>query len=124
MAFGSLLKAEEEQIGLIDGQTPDSKEEWWVYLALRKYGIRYRYQWQLFGARSRRGGMWVDFVDWNPRMTPLLVYGDYWHRSELKGGDKRRILAIASYFKIGWRNIPILWGSDAETKEKVDAWVG
>jgi len=107
----------------IQGQMPDSKEEYWVALALYKYQIPFQFQFELFHGKDRRGGLVVDFVVWNPRFTPLLVHGNYWHRNELQGGDKTALIAIASYFNIAVDNIPILWGSDAQTKEDVFAWV-
>ena len=114
-----ILEPEPEQMGLIQGQMPDSIWEWWVAKALWKYKMRFEYQWEILGGRTRQGGLFVDFVIWNPMLTPLLVYGDYWHRHELDGGDKTRILAIASYFNIGWRQIPILFGNDAKSEESV-----
>ncbi len=117
------LPIEEEQIGLIQGQTPDSKEEWWVSQALYRYQVPFQFQWQIFGGRSRRGGLIVDFVVWNPRFTPLLVHGEYWHKGELQGGDKIALIAIASYFNISVENILVLWGADAQSKEDVFAWV-
>ncbi|MCK5610957.1 hypothetical protein KAR91_54295, partial [Candidatus Pacearchaeota archaeon] len=114
---------EEEPLGLILGKEPDSKEEYWVALALWKFDIYFDYQWEIFGGTSRVGGLIVDFVVWNPMMTPLPVHGDYWHRGELKGEDKRDLIAIADYFHIGVENIPVLWGQDAETKEDVEQWV-
>ena len=117
------LPVEEEQIGLVQGQMPDSIQEYWVSQALYKYDIEFRFQWEIFGGVARRGGLIVDFVVWNPMMTPLPVHGDYWHRGELKGEDKRDLIAIADYFHIGVENIPVLWGQDAETKEDVEQWV-
>ena len=114
---------EEEPLGLIQGQVPDSKEEYWAAQALKRYNVPFRYQWEIFGGTTRRGGLIVDFVVWNPRFTPFLVHGEYWHRGELQGGDKTALIAIASYFNIGVENIPILWGEDAETKEDVFSWV-
>ncbi len=102
---------------------PDSKEEWWVSQALYRYGVEFIFQWEIYGGRTRRGGLIVDFAVWNPRFTPLLVHGDYWHRGELRGGDKTALIAIASYFNIGVENIPILWGENSQTKEDVFAWV-
>ena len=122
--FDSLLKEpEEEQIGLIQGRKPDSKEEWWVSKALYRYKIPFQFQWELFHGRDRAGGLIVDFVVWTPRFLPLLVHGYYWHRAELKGGDKTALIAIASYFKIGIDDILILWGSDSETEDDVFQWV-
>ena len=117
------LPPEEEVIGLVQGQMPDSKEEWWVAQALWRYKVEFRFQWEIFGGRTRRGGLIVDFVVWNPRFTPLLVHGEYWHRGELQGGDKTALIAIASYFNIGVENIPILWGEDSQSKEDVSSWV-
>ena len=117
------LPPEEEQIGLVQGMMPDSKEEWWVAQALKRYNVEFRFQWEIYGGTTRRGGLIVDFVVWNPRMTPLLVHGNYWHKNELQGGDKTALIAIASYFNISVENILILWGSDAQSKEDVFAWV-
>ncbi len=117
------LPVEEEQIGLVQGQMPDSIQEWWAAQALWRYDVEFIFQWEIFGGRTRRGGLIVDFVVWNPRFTPFLVHGDYWHRGELQGGDKTALIAIASYFNIGIENIPIMWGEDSQSKEDVFAWV-
>ena len=114
---------EQEQIAPIQGVMPDSKEEYWVAKALYKYDIPFRFQWQIRGGTTRRGGLVVDFVVRNPMRTPLLVYGKYWHMAELEGGDKRRVVAIADYFKVGVQNIPILWADHSTTEESVSAWV-
>lgn len=110
---------EQEELGLIEGRKPDSKEEYWTAQALWKYKIPFRYQWELFGGTSRRGGLLVDFVVWNPKMTPLLVYGSYWHKSELDGGDRIRLATIAQYFGLSIDTIPIIWASRSTTKEDV-----
>ncbi len=112
--------AEEEPLGLIEGQVPDSKEEWWAALALWKYEVQFMYQFQIFGGVSRRGGLIVDFVVWNPMATPFLVHGNYWHRNEMDGGDETSLIAIEQHFK---REAIILWGYDAQTKEDVDEFV-
>ena len=117
------LPPEEEQIGLVQGQMPDSKEEWWAAQALWRYKVEFRFQWEIYGGTTRRGGLIVDFVVWNPRMTPFLVHGNYWHRNELQGGDKTALIAIAKYFNVSVESIPILWGSDAQSKEDVFSWV-
>lgn len=111
---------EEEPLGLIEGQMPDSKEEWWVAQALWKYEVRFMYQFQLFGGVSRRGGLIVDFLVWNPMATPLLVHGNYWHKNDLPGGDATALVAIENYFK---KDAIILWGSDAQTQEDVFSFV-
>ena len=110
---------EPEVLGLIEGRMPDSKEEYWVAKALWRYKLPFRYQWEIYGGTTRRGGLVVDFVVWSPMMTPLLVHGEYWHQGELEGGDKTALIAIANYFKIGPENIPILWAGDAITEDDV-----
>ena len=118
------LAPEEETIGLVQGQMPDSIQEYWVSQALYKYGIEFRFQWEIFGGRTRRGGLIVDFVVWNPMFSPVLVHGEYWHKGELTGGDKTALIAIADYFKIGVESIPILLvKKDGQTKEDVFSWV-
>ena len=114
---------EKEEIGLVQGHMPDSKEEWWVAKALWKYDIPFMFQYELFHGRSRLGGLILDFLVWNPAPTPLPVHGDYWHEGELNGGDKTALIAIADHFHIGVENIPILWGSDAQSEEDVASWV-
>ena len=116
-------KPPKEEIGLIQGMAPDSKEEWWVALALWKHEVPFEFQWQIAGGRSRAGGIIVDFVVYNPMKTPLPVHGSYWHKGEMKGADKMDLIAIAQHFKFPIENIPVLWAADSETKEDVEAWV-
>ena len=117
------LPLEEEPIGLIKGQMPDSKEEYWVAQALYKYDVDFEFQWEIGGGTSRRGGLTVDSVVWNPMINPLLVYGEYWRRGEAQGGDVTRMIAIDDYFKVAIENILVLWGEDAQTQEDVEQWV-
>ena len=61
---------------------PDSKEEYWVALALYKLHIDFVFQYQLFGGRKYKGGQVVDFwVYTMPLPTPILVQGWYFHYS-------------------------------------------
>ena len=48
---GALFPQEkdEEKIGTIQGRTPDSKEEWWIALALWRLKHSFIYQYQVFG---------------------------------------------------------------------------
>ena len=118
------LPPEQEVIKPVQGQMPDSIQEYWVSQALYRYQVPFQFQWEIFGGRTRRGGLIVDFVVWNPMFTPVLVHGNYWHMGELTGGDKTALIAIADYFKIGIENIPILWvKKDGQTKEDVFSWV-
>jgi len=116
------LPPEEEEVGLIEGIMPDSKEEYWLAQFLWANDIIFRYQWEIFGGTSRRGGLIVDFVAWLPMMTPIPVNGEYWHSEEMDSDLRQNLVAIADYFNIAVENIPILWGKDAQTKEEVFAW--
>ena len=116
----TFLDYEEEPLGLIQGMMPDSKEEWWAAQALWKYKVPFQFQFQIFGGTSRRGGLIVDFLVWNPMATPFLVHGSYWHRNELDGGDKTNLIAIEQYFK---KEAIVMWGEDMQTKDDVFAFV-
>lgn len=66
----------------VQGIMPDSKEEYWVALALYKLHIDFVFQYQLFGGRKYKGGQVVDFwVYTMPLPTPILVQGWYFHYS-------------------------------------------
>ena len=116
----TFLEYEEEPLGLIQGMVPDSKEEWWTAQALWKYKIPFQFQFQIFGGTTRRGGLVVDFLVWNPMATPFLVHGSYWHRNEMDGGDKTALIAIEQYFKT---EAIVMWSEDSETKDDVFAFV-
>lgn len=75
----------EPTIGLIQGQIPDSKNEWFVSLALdeqiEKGGIAaYMYQYAINGGRNVRGGVIIDFLVFSPFARAVFVgAGGYWH---------------------------------------------
>lgn len=75
-------KPMEEQGGLgsiIQGQRVASKEEWRLAMALEAWGLNYRFQVPIRGGRSRRGGLVVDFVVYDPWEIAVQVQGQYWH---------------------------------------------
>jgi hypothetical protein len=81
---------ENEQIGLIQGQVPDSKEEWYISKALDRMGMGYQYQYPVNGGRER-GGYMVDFVVFTvPLWTMIEPEGNHWHTGELGSDDKKR----------------------------------
>jgi hypothetical protein len=83
-------EAEEEPIGLIQGQVPDSKEEWWISKALDRLGLSYTYQYPVQGGRTR-GGYMIDFVVHTvPLATMIEPIGNHWHTGELGSDDKKR----------------------------------
>ena len=68
------------EIQPVQGIMPDSKEEYWVALALYRLGLDFEFQYQLFGGRKYKGGQVIDFwVFTVPLPTPIFVQGWYFH---------------------------------------------
>jgi len=68
------------EIKPIQNIMPDSKEEYWVALALYRLKLDFVFQYQLFGGRKYKGGQVIDFwVYTNPLPTPIFVQGWYFH---------------------------------------------
>ncbi len=90
---------EEEPIGLIQGQVPDSKQEWWISLALDKLKVPYTYQYPVNGG-SQRGGYKIDFVVYTvPLATMIEPIGNHWHTGELGSDDKKRQADVENAMK-------------------------
>lgn len=112
-------EAETEEIGEIYGQTPDSKEEWWIAVALWKYGHTFEYQVRFFGGYALRGGQVLDFlVTSTPTPTPLIPMEEYWHPGLLNSEDSFKMIQLQA--ELGGV-IPVIWfGKDMPTREAVD----
>ena len=113
-------KPEEEPIGLIQGQTPDSKQEWWIARALDRLKIPYTYQYPVNGGRSR-GGYLIDFlVHTVPLATMVEPIGNHWHTGELGADDKKRQADVESLMQdIARTPIVNLWIPDLIDSETV-----
>ena len=113
-------KEAEEPIGLIQGQVPDSKEEWWISKALDKIGIPYTYQYPIAGGR-KRGGYLVDFVvNTVPLATMIEPVGNHWHTGELGADDKKRQADVEDAMKDMCRTpIMLLWIPDMIDEDTV-----
>lgn len=112
--------SEDEPIGLIQGQVPDSKEEWWISRALDRLGLPYIYQYPLFGGRQR-GGYMIDFVVGTvPLATMIEPIGNHWHTGELSKDDLKRQADIENAMQ-GQARTPIvnLWIPDLIDMETV-----
>lgn len=112
-------KPDEEPIGIIQGQIPDSKEEWWISRALDRLKLPYTYQYPINGGRAR-GGYMVDFVVMTvPLATMIEPIGNHWHTGELGADDKKRQadveLAMSDFCKTPILNLWIPDLHDAET---------
>lgn len=113
-------KTPEAPIGRIQGQVPDSKQEWWVGSALNRIGIPYEYQYPVNGGR-RRGGYLIDFVvNTDPLWTMFEVEGNHWHTGELGADDLKRKADIEQLMQDICR-IPIisLWVPDMLDEDTV-----
>lgn len=106
----------------IRGQKADSKDEYWVSLALEKIseatGWGWDYQVPVYGGRMR-GGNVVDFLIYTPGAWTILdPMGRYWHTG--KNEDRRQMQNVARRKK--WRLVA--WFTDeTPTKEAVYSFI-
>lgn len=105
----------EDEIRPVQGQLPDSINEWYVALALDKLDIPYHFQVPLNGGRSVRGGQVIDFVVFNPRPVPVFVQGAYWHNIRTDAEDQLKQAEARAHYNTE----PILLMEDeTNTKDK------
>lgn len=73
-----------DQAELIQGQTPDSKEEFWFARALEQLDMPYIYQYSILGGQRLRGGYVIDFllVATAPASTAVNLDNSYWHKQD------------------------------------------
>lgn len=109
----------EEEIGLIQGQEPDSKNEYYIAQALEKFKLEYMYQFLLrAGSRTERGAIVVDFLVFNPFGIPVQVYGEYWHSGERSAEDRLQEVYIQQYFG---REVVAIMGTESDSRESAEA---
>lgn len=97
------LQPEKEEIGLLRGIKPDSKEEWWFGKALMTLQKEFDYQVSLGGGRARSGGQILDFlVHTVPLYTPVFIQGKYWHSGKYGTSDEYKIARCQTLLKIQW----------------------
>ena len=113
-------KAQEEPIGLIQGQVPDSKQEWWIARALDRLHMSYTYQYPVNGGRQR-GGYMIDFVIHTvPLWTMVEPIGNHWHTGELGADDKKRQADIEDLMRDVCKSpIVLLWIPDLLDEDTV-----
>jgi len=109
-------KEPEPLVKPIQGRMPDSKEEFYVAMALYKLGHSFIYQYQVFGGTGIRGGQIVDFLVRTtvPRSTLIQVYGKYWHSGEMGSEDKFKLAQLENEFA-GQADVLVLWAKDVPT---------
>jgi hypothetical protein len=107
------LDSGDNEIGEIQGQTPDSLQEWWISRALDRLKMTYTYQYPIAGGR-KRGGYLVDFVvDTVPLKTMVEPVGNHWHTGELGADDRKRQADVEEAMRDICRTpIVLLWIPD------------
>ncbi len=112
---------DDEAVGQIQGQDPDSVEEWRVAQSLSRFRIPFDFKFEIFDS-SVRGGIVLDFlVKTRPLSTPLEVYGQYWHKGERSSKERIRDVIIEDYFRGNSLPLLIFFASDLQTQEMADA---
>lgn len=109
------IKEEEPVINIVQGVLPDSKNEYYVALALDKLKIEYIFQYQL-GVAGMRGSQVIDFVVFNPSSKAVFVQGEYWHDTKSESEDTLKHAAAEQRFGRG--NVIDLMGEETDTVEK------
>lgn len=104
-----LKDARDEPPFFIRGMKADSKEEWWVFLALERLaeasGLQWEYQVPVFGGRTRAGGNVVDFIVYTAgRVIWLDPMGRYFHtgrnedRLEMMDAARKKGAELLAWF--------------------------
>ena len=107
-------------IGLIQGKTPDSRQEYWASQWLEYKKLPYQYQYRAFaGAKYFYD---IDFMVWTrPLATMIELNGGFWHYAELGQDDRKRQLEIEDAMRdIAKIPIQFLWAEDMISRETVE----
>lgn len=103
---------------------PDSKEEYWVALALYKLHIDFVFQYQLFGGRKYKGGQVVDFwVYTMPLPTPILVQGWYFHYSTAEKTSQTKLALMYLESRLNGKAMKPVEIIDTEIPTPDDAYI-
>lgn len=98
-SYGNVEKTPSDDPQPVHGIMPDSKEEYWVAIALDKLKIEFDYQYEVSGGRNLKGGQIVDFMAWTaPLPTPIYIQGKYWHSGLQKMQDILNVEALKSLY--------------------------
>ena len=96
-------------VGTINGQKAASSYEWNVAVALYSYGWDFSYQVSYFGGRRIAGGQVLDFlVHTPPLLTPIYVYGEYYHANRTQERDRWLITKLKAALH-GRIREPLIW---------------
>lgn len=112
----SKIKEEEPVINLVQGIMPDSKNEYFVALALDKLNLEYRFQVPL-GQIGIRGSQVIDFIVYSGGgALAIFVQGEYWHDKKSESEDTLKHAAAERYYGRG--NVIDLMGEETDTVDK------
>jgi len=88
------------EVGLINGMTPGSKEEWYFAVALWSFKLEFYYQVPIRGGRRLAGGRILDFLVFTPFPTPEPVMGSYWHSGKKADDDRLMLALLRDYYGV------------------------
>lgn len=96
-----ITRPPEEEIGLVQGIYPDSRNEWHFALACDKLRLDYNFQYPI-GPIGARGSQWIDFVVYvPPSRKACFIQGAYWHNRRSQIEDQIKHAAAERYFGPG-----------------------
>jgi len=103
---------EPETIGKIQDQTPGSREEWRVAVALYRLKYTFIYQFPVFGGKVS-GGQVIDFWITNTHLpTPVYMNGRAWHNNKTATVDEYKIYKLKKLFHGLIREPVIIWDDE------------
>jgi hypothetical protein len=106
-------KKPKEVMGLIQGKTPESLEEWRVAVALWRWKVPFEYHVSIRGGNLLRGGQVLDFLLHIPIPRPLQIFGNYWHRAQMHSEDRFKLAVLQQIYGV---EPLILWGNELQTQ--------
>jgi hypothetical protein len=115
--IGKPPKEPQEKLGVIQGKSPRSREEWRVAVALWRFEVRFDYQVWIRGGTRLRGGQILDFLTYIPYPQPLQVFGDYWHRVQLRSEDRFKLAVLRQIYHV---EPLVLWGRWLQTQQQTN----
>lgn len=85
---------------IIQGQTAQSNQEWFIANSLWRYKHTFIYQYLIGEIGGVKGAYAVDFLVTStaPLSTPMEYFGGHWHEGQLGADDRFRIIQINNHF--------------------------
>jgi hypothetical protein len=108
---------EREVMGLINGMTPQSIQEWRVAVSFWKYKLVFEYQVPIAGGRKLPGGRVLDFLVYNPFPIPVPTMEKYWHSGKKREDDLMMLRLLQRIYK---REPVPLYGDELYSQEAAD----